>query len=400
MMRLAAVLLLAAGLSSPAAIAANPTLSFLEQRVAADPLDYVAQTRLSLEYINAMRASGDLAYLQRAEQAARASMESVPAAHNPDAVTALATALYESHRFKEALQLARQAVDIDPHNPVAALLIGDAQFELGDYAAAERTYDKLAGGRAADHVTARMARLAEVRGDTAAAVTMLSQLLDTPADSLRLRVRLQLAELHFARGDFKQARVHLEAAQRLQPDSYAVEEHLAELQAAEGRFGDAEKLYLKVLARVPRPEFMQALGDLYQQMERPNDARQWHEHAKATYLKSAQARNAHFYHHLTTFFCDSAPDPSQALHWAREDLKVRDSAFAYDGLAWALYKNSQYQAAAEAMDRALATGVQSAHLLFHAGMIYSSAGRMAEGRKLMQQAMAVNPRYNTFHVHR
>jgi tetratricopeptide (TPR) repeat protein len=394
------MLLMAAGLCSPAAIAANATLSFLEQRVAADPLDNVAQARLSLEYINAMRASGDLAYLQRAEQAARASLESVPAARNPGAVIALAAALYESHRFKEALQLAKQAVSIDPRNPVAALLIGDAQFELGDYAAAEQTYGKLAGGRAADHVAARMARLAEVHGKTDAAVAMLSQLVDTPDDSLRLRVRLQLSELQFARGDFKQARLHLEAAQRLQPDSYAVEEHLAELQAAEGRFADAEKLYRKVLARVPRPEFMQALGDLYQLMERPEDARQWRERAKTTYLQSTQAGNAHFYHHLTSFFCDSDPDPAQALHWAREDLNVRDSVFAYDGLAWALYKNSQYQAAAEAMDRALAAGTQSAHLLFHASAIYGNAGRVALGRKLMQQALAVNPRYNTFHVHR
>ena len=400
MMRLAAMLLMAAGLSSPAAIAANPTLSFLEQRVASDPLDSVAQNRLSFEYVNAMRESGDLDYLPRAEKAARASLESVPAARNPGGVSALAAVLYESHRFKEALQLAKQAVSIDPRDQIAALLIGDAQFELGDYAAAEQTYMKLASGRAGDHVTTRLARLADVHGKTDDAIALLMPLVDTKDESLRLRVRLQLGELQFARGDFKQARTHLEAAQQLQPGSYVVEEHLAELHAAEGRFADAEKLYRSVLDRVPRPEFMQALGDLYQLMERPTAAREWHERAKATYLQSSKGGNAHFYHHLTSFFCDSSPDPAQALHWAREDLKVRDSVFAYDGLAWALYKNGQYQAAAAAMDRALATGTHSAHLLFHGGTIYSNAGRIAQGRKLLQQALAINPRYNTFHVHR
>jgi tetratricopeptide (TPR) repeat protein len=339
--------------------------------------------------------------LKRAEQAARASLESVPAIRNPQGVCALAVALYESHRFKEALRLAKQAVSIDPRNLIAGLLIGDAQLELGDYAAAEQAYSKLAGARAAaDHVTARLARLADIRGQTDEAITMLLPLVDTRDESLRMRVRLQLGELHFARGDFQQARTQLEAAQRLQPGSYVVEEHLAELQAAEGHFADAEKLYRKVLSSVPRPEFMQALGDLYQLMERPDAAREWRARAEKAYLQSAHTGNAHFYHHLTSFFCDSNPDPAQALHWAREDLKVRDSVFAYDGLAWALYKNGQYPAAAEAMDRALVTGTHSAHLLFHAGTIYSNAGRIAQGRKFLQQALAINPRYNTFHVHR
>jgi tetratricopeptide (TPR) repeat protein len=376
------------------------TLTFLEQRVAADSLDHVAQARLALEYVEAMRTTGDLAYLQRAELAARASLQSVAAPRNPEGVSALAVALYESHRFKEALELAQQAASIDSRNLMAALLIGDAQFELGDYPAAERTYAKLANGRAGDLITTRLARLATARGNGDAAVAMLSKLLDTTEQSLQLRVRLQLAELHFTRGAFTQARAHLDAAQRLEPDSYAVQEHLAELHAAEGRFAEAETLYRKVIARVPRPELMHALGDLYQLMERPQTAREWLERAKTGYLQSAQQGNAHYYHHLTSFFSDSDPRPEQALHWAREDLKVRDSAYAHDGLAWAHYKNGEHQAAAAAMDRALAAGTRNAHLLFHAGTIYTNAGRVAQGRSLLQQALAINPRYNTFHVHR
>src|ERR1043165_6497018 len=111
-----AALLVAAGLISPAAAAGNAALTFLEQRVAADPLDRVAQARLALEYVNAMRASGDLTYQQRAELAARDSLKSVPAQRNPAGVAALAVALYESHQFKEALRLAQQAANIDPGN--------------------------------------------------------------------------------------------------------------------------------------------------------------------------------------------------------------------------------------------------------------------------------------------
>ncbi len=397
---------LVAGLIGPAVHAAEPAndlannaaIAFLEQRVSADPLDNLAQARLSLEYVNAMRSSGNLDYLSRAEKAARASLQAVPAARNPEGVSALAVSLYESHRFKEALQLAQQAQVIDPRSQVAALLIGDAQFELGDYAAAERTYTKLAARYPGSVMATRQARLAEVRGDTDQAIALLSERISAGDDSLR--VRLQLSELQFGRGNFTEARSHLVIAARLEPGSYTIEEHLAELDAAEGKLAAAETRYRQVIARVPRPEFMQALGDVYAQMQRPEAAREWHERAMAAYLKSANAGNAHYFHHLAGFFSDSYLQPEQALRWAREDLKLRNSVFSHDGLAWALYKNGQYAQAAAAMDQALAQGTRNAHLLFHGSMIYASAGRVAQGRKLMQQAMDVNPRYNTFHVHR
>lgn len=395
-----AALLVTAGLSGPAVTAANPTLQFLERRVAADPLDHVAQARLAFEYIEAMRTTGDLGYLQRAEQAARASLQSVPAPRNPDGLTALAVALYESHRFKEALQLAQQAVSLDSRNLMAAVLVGDAQFELGDYPAAARTYTQLAKGRAGDLITMRLARLAASRGASLAAIDMLSKLLDSAEQALQLRVRVQLAEVYFARGALADTRAQLEAALRLQPDSHVAQEHLAELHAAEGRFAQAEALYRKVIARVPRPELMHALGDLYQLMAQPQAARQWLERARTGYLQSAQGGNAHYYHHLASFFSDSYPQPAEALRWARADLQVRDSPGAHEGLAWALYKNGEHQAAAAAMDRALASGACSAHLAFRAGTIYTNAGRIAQGRKLLLQALDLNPRYNTFHVHR
>jgi len=88
------------------------------------------------------------------------------------------------------------------------------------------------------------------------------------------------------------------------------------------------------------------------------------------------------------------------VEWARKDLELRQSIQAYDALAWALYKDGQIAAAAEANRKALATGAKDAHLLYHAGMIRMSMGDFAGGRTALQEAVAINPRYNTFHVHR
>ena len=184
------------------------------------------------------------------------------------------------------------------------------------------------------------------------------------------------------------------------PDNLLALEHLAELRAAQGRYVEAIDLYGGVLGRSSRPEFQQALGDVYAFMGKASDAKLWHDRALAAYLKSTREGHVHYYHHLAGFYSDSEPDPTLALEWSRKDLELRQSIYAYDALAWALYRAGQFIAAKDTMKKALATGTEDAHLLYHAAMIDSEAGDLVSGRTLLRRLVQVNPRYNTFHVHR
>ena len=381
--------------------AANPdsaTLRFLEERVQSDPLDSVALNRLSAVCINQMRETGDLGYLNRALQSALASLRAVPAAQNPGGLAALALAEFESHHFREALTLARQACAIDPRDRGALATTGDAELELGHYAEAAKIYAQLSDGESAPSVRARLARLAELTGDTQTAIDLLRQNLGPGVESVWYRVRL--GELFFRQGRLEIALSHFDSARRLRPDSYLVLEHLAEVRAAQGKFDEALTLYQQVVTAVPRAEFFQALGDLYVFMNRPAAAKSWHERALNAYLKSVSATNAHYYHHLAGFYSDAQENPAEALRWARQDKESRDSIYASDSLAWALYRSGEFTAAATEMEHALVLGTKDAHLLFHAGMIFSRAGQIERGSGLLKQALAVNPRYNSFHMHR
>ena len=376
----------------------SSVLGFLEQRVKSDPLDCIALNRLSAAYINQMRETGDLTFLDRARQSARSSLKAVPGPQNPGGLAALAVAEFELHHFREALALARQAYAIDPRNTAALATVGDAELELGDYAEAEKTYAALSNGESAPPIQARLARLAELKGDPHKAIGLLRESLGTDSDSVWYRVRL--GELYFRTGDLEKADDIYESARQFRPESYLVLEHLAELRAAQGRFDDALALYQKVVALVPRAEFFQALGDVYAFMKRPADAKPWHDRALNAYLKSVGEGNAHYYHHLAGFYSDVRENPTEALRWARQDKMIRNSIYACDTLAWALYRNGDFAAAAGEMAQALAPGTKDAHLLFHGGMIYSRAGQIGRGGELLKQAMAANPRYNAFHMHR
>jgi tetratricopeptide (TPR) repeat protein len=374
--------------------AADPTLRFLEARVQQDPLDFTAHNRLAATYIKLMRATGDLGYLDRAAASARASLAAVPAPQNVGGLTALAITEFESHQFWEALRDGRLAYAIDPRDTLALAVIGDAELEMGDYAEAGETYDRLAQFDSGPPLLAREARLAEINGDDRRAIALLAR----AGDAVWYRVRL--GEIYFRTGNPAAAETQYQAARRLDPDSYLALEHLAELRAAQTRYEEAIELYRSVIARVPRAEFLQALGDLYVFIGKPLEAKPWHDRALDAFLQSVEGGNAHYYHHLAAFYCDVRENPTEALKWARKDLEVRHSVYAYDTIAWALYKNGDSAGAAEAMERALTLGTQDPHFFYHAGLIFSRAGDLARGRVFFQQTVAVDPYYNAFHVHR
>jgi tetratricopeptide (TPR) repeat protein len=284
--------------------------------------------------------------------------------------------------------------------------LGDALLELGRYAEAEDAYGELrrkAPGNPA--VLARDARLAEIHGKNDQAVSLVKQAADAVSRMAGDRgevawYRTRIGEILFRTGRLDQAEEQYRAALDARPDDYGASEHMAELRAAQEKYDEAVALYEAAATRWPRPEMFQALGDLYAFRRRPDQAKPWHDRAIAIYLRDAQRGRGHYYHHLAAFYSDSREDAAEAVRWAEKDLEVRQSIYAYDALGWALYRAGRFPEAAAAAKRALAAGTQDAHLLYHAGMIESRAGNAQRGAELLRQALAVNPRHQSFHVHR
>jgi tetratricopeptide (TPR) repeat protein len=213
-------------------------------------------------------------------------------------------------------------------------------------------------------------------------------------------VELERGLLEFNRGRYEKAMAHYRQADKAYSGYWLVEERMAELLGAERKFDQAVALYKKVVARAPRPEFHQALGDLFLFMGKEDLAKPWHEQALAAYLESAGRGEVQYYHHLAGFYADVREDGAEAVKWARKDAELRLNFITQDGLAWALYRNGQFPAALETMEKALSSGVKDPHLFFHAGMIHLAAGRTGEGKRFLQTVAEINPGYENFHVHR
>lgn len=299
----------------------------------------------------------------------------------------------------------RQDLEKAPHAAgtlVYEALQADLAFQEGRYDDARNGYEALVQRHGTWDSFARLAYHTFVMGDVARA----DELYRRAQDQITARemgsyawVELQRGFLEFNRGRFDAALAHYQRAEEAYSGWWSAQEFIAEVLGAQGRFKEAEAIYTKLIAHSPRPEFHDALGDLYLFMQEPERARPWHDKALAGYLESVEQGNLHYFHHLAGFYADVRPDGPEAVRWARQDTELRDNFLTQDALAWALYRDNQFAAALAAIDRALSSRVQDAHIFEHAAQIYRANGKTEEAERFLKQAAEINPSYHAFHVH-
>jgi tetratricopeptide (TPR) repeat protein len=286
---------------------------------------------------------------------------------------------------------------------LARALLADLDFQEGRYDAARQGYETAISDNPAWDNFARLGYLKYTLGDFAGAEQCYIDAEDElTAKELRhyAWVELQRGVLDLRSGQWENARAHYRVAQLAYSGYWLVDEHIAELLGAQGKYHEAVALYESVIERAPRPEFQQALGELYLAMGQSDSAEIWSRKALAAYLESAQNGGVHYYHHLTDFYADVRENGAEAVKWALKDIALRRNSSTLAALAWALYRAGEFADALDAIEESLSSGVTDAQLFYKAGIIHQSASRNGMGREYLGKAAKLNPHYQSFHVHR
>jgi tetratricopeptide (TPR) repeat protein len=406
---LALIFVWAVALASPPAVRAGSDAAtrFFEKRVLDDPDDFVAWNKLGERLLQQFKSTFDDALLRRARDCGEKSLAAVSAGQNPGGLALKARVQLAFHEFAAARESAVHLKRIVPGKSLPLQILGDALVELGEYEEARRAYDEM---RAIEGSTvnteARLARLAFIHGDRKAAKEHLASALAEAKELSEASpetvawCEVQLGELAFGEGDWDGADAHYAAALASRPDDYSALEHLAELRGAQGRTDEATAMYDALIARMPRPDVVQAAGDFRVFAGKTDAGARLLQQALDAYRASMERGEIHYLHHLAGCYADSLNESAKAVECARKDFASRQSVQACDALAWALYNNGEIAEAGQLAPRALRTGIKDAHILFHVGMIRFAAGDLAGGRAALRDAVAVNPRHNAFHAHR
>ena len=372
----------------------------LESSALKPPIDRVKITKLA--YLQYQRASltGNLAQLTFAEDSLDCAIQHL--GRDGDLYFLKANIHFKLHRLDE-VEKDFEASDDLRQSPPGRALKADLDFQRGRYDAARTEYEKLIEEERTWDALARLAYLNFKMGDFGEA----DRLYDEAVDELTAKemrhyswVELQRGVVDLTRGDYEKAREHYQNAARAYSGHWMVDEHVAELLAAEGNSEEAVAMYQRVIARVPRPDFQQALGELYLSIGKTAEAKPLLASAESAFLESARQGEVHYYHHLADLYADVLEDGSRAVEWAQKDLELRRNFSTLAAMAWALYRAGEFSKALQLMNEALASGIKDARLFYQAGMIHKAFSPNGKGDRYLQMATAINPRHENFHVHR
>src|SRR4051812_46307146 len=207
-------------LPAPLSAAAGNAVSLLERKVAGNPQDVFAWTRLTALYLDELRGTGDLALLAKAHHAAEMATREVDPRFSPGGLAARGQAQLAAHQFAAARATALEYCEMRGDKSTGWQLLGDAELELGNYAEAGKAFAKMEQIDAEPTVAAftRRAKLPLIHGERAQArehletALALLQKLDQRAPSAEAWCRVQLGELAFGQGDWDAAQTHYLAA--------------------------------------------------------------------------------------------------------------------------------------------------------------------------------------------
>jgi tetratricopeptide (TPR) repeat protein len=372
----------------------------LEDNALQFPVDRVKITKLA--YLQYQRASltGNLDELNVADRTLDHAIEHL--GRDGDLYFLKANIHFKVHRLDDVEQDLNASTDL-LESPQGRALKADLDFQQGRYDAAKTGYETLIEDERSWDALARLAYFNFKMGDFENADSLYDEAVDElTAKEMRHYswVELQRGVVDLTQGQYEKAREHYQRAERAYSGHWMVQEHFAELLGAEGKNVEAEAMYRRVIARVPRPDFQQALGELYLSMGKSEEANDVLKRAETAFLDSAQRGEVHYYHHLADLYADVFENGTEAVKWAQKDLELRRNFSTLAAMASALYRAGEFAKALELMNESLASGVKDARLFRLAGLIHKAFSPNGKADHYLQMAAAINPHYENFHVHR
>jgi len=395
----AAGIVKAAGNRAPVALSSTPSaarirdldIEFYRARTVRDPRSARDFTQLAGLYLQRARETADNADLVRAEETARQSL-TLRRGRNDEAVGVLASSLMAQHRFAEAHDAALELLRTDSTSIPARGMVAEAAMELGRYDEAARLFGMLETYQSDLGTAPRLARWAELRGDSQEARRLLREALEQ-ARRRHGMPREQLAWFHLRLGDLALRTGHLGEAERqldaglsILPEDYRLLGTLARLQAARHRWRAAAATGELAVAHALDPATLGLLSDAWRAL---GDSAKASEYDRAMALSVSRQPGA--YHRAwSLYLLDHGRDVQTVLANVMRELESRRDIYGYDLLAWALHASGRNDEARAPMARALALGTQDAMLYYHAGMIALATGDTAAARSRLRHALAIN----------
>jgi tetratricopeptide (TPR) repeat protein len=378
---------------SQAASTTDGQVETLQTQLKQNPDDERAYVLLGVAYLQKVRETGDPTYYGKTEEALSRALGLQP--DDFAAMIQMGALSLARHQFREALAWGEKARTISPGTALIYGVIGDAQIELGQYDAALETFQTMVDMRPDLSSYSRASYIRELHGDVDGAIEAMQRAVQAGGPNAENTnwTRVQLGNLYFNSGRVAQAETQYEEALTLYPGYIHAIAGLARVHAARGEYDQAIKLYIEATNKIPLPEYVIALGDVYKMAGRSQEAQQqFNLVGVMERLYAANGVDSDL--EIALFDADHDQNLKETLTLARRAYANRPSIYGADVLAWTLYETGNYTEAKKYSQESLRLGTRDALKLFHAGMIALKLGDRQQARDYLDQALKINPHFS------
>jgi tetratricopeptide (TPR) repeat protein len=201
-----------------------------------------------------------------------------------------------------------------------------------------------------------------------------------------------MGDLAWERGEPEGALAQYEAALRTDPAADAALAGRARAEAALGRKAAAQRDYLAAVTRLPRPEYVLELGELYASQSLDGDAKTWFDKVRELAARDG-SNGVDDALVLGRFEADHGAAPA-AVELLEAEWKAHPSPAAEDALAWAMYRAGDAEEALVHARKATDSGARDALFAYHQGTIERRLGQSGAARRHLEDALRTNPYFS------
>ena len=365
----------------------------LQAALRGNPNDVRSLDSLGLAYQQRARETGDPTYYTKSDEALHRALSLAPG--DLLATSGLGSLALSRHRFREALVLGRRAHAISPTTARNYGVIGDALVELGRYHAAFEAFDTMASIQPGVSSYARISHARQLLGDIPGAISAMKLAVDAAegqgeADAW---THVQLGLIYLSVGRYAEAAEQDRQALWAFPDYAYALDALARAEAGLGRYRAAIQFEQEAVNRIPLPQYVATLGDLYRVTGHKGAAEKQYE-LIGVIQRLLVANGVKTDLETALFDVDHGIRVEASLALARRAQRERPSIDGDDVLAWALERTGHCGEALRYSKRALRLGTLDALKFFHRGMIEGCLGRATAKRSWLERALRLNPRFS------
>jgi tetratricopeptide (TPR) repeat protein len=358
----------------------------LQAAVKADTSSATRYAALGDAYLQRARETGEASDYTRAESALRSAL-----ARDPDdagALTAMGSLANTRHDFRAGLRYGERARTAAPGVVKPYGVIVDAQVELGRYAAAERTLQRMVDLKPNLASYSRVSYFRELHGDLAGAVAAMRLAASaggaTPENLAY--VETLLGNLELERGRIIDAEHTFSRVLSRDPSYGPARAGLARTEASRGELASATRRYRAIVADGGGLDDLVALAELELVAGRRAEARKrlaLVDEGHRAELRAGGKVDAG----MVVIEADHL-DRNRAVSLGRRGWSAAPSVSSADALGWALTRAGRPTAGLRYAQLALRLGSRNASFLYHAGVAARGAGQPSAARRYLRDALA------------